>query len=252
MSVVRSRANGEKGVTVESLAFEECVEVLERGLVEWCSPTMAGVKPSNMFNVGRFHQRGTLPCGRPFMLVFPHRLLCDAVEAIVPRLAEAGVRVCAMAERHGSSSVFAYRPDLLSAFIQHDPEATMLEMEGYDVSDVAGCVERVRRRILDFDACPRDAEGFDRYPHEIGFLLGYPLEDVLGFVRNRQAVLLRGHWNVYSDVVRARRIFGLYDACTAANRGRLLAGEPFEGLATVKPLPLSALWALYETTVRAY
>ena len=51
-------------------------------------------------------------------------------------------------------------------------------------------------------------------PHEIGLFLGYPLEDVRGFVRHKgKNYKLCGYWKVYGDVERAKRCFRRYDAC---------------------------------------
>jgi hypothetical protein len=54
----------------------------------------------------------------------------------------------------------------------------------------------------------------DTFPHEIGLFLGYPPEDVCGFVRHRgRNYKLCGYWKVYGDVEQARRCFRRYDAC---------------------------------------
>lgn len=52
------------------------------------------------------------------------------------------------------------------------------------------------------------------FPHEIGFFLGYPPEDVLGFMRYRGKHCKHcGLWKVYSDVPRAKAMFAEYHAC---------------------------------------
>ncbi|MDR1024803.1 MAG: DUF3793 family protein, partial [Treponema sp.] len=57
------------------------------------------------------------------------------------------------------------------------------------------------------------------FPHEIGFFLGYPAPDVLGFMRRRGAgCKLCGLWKVYDDVEKAAALFEEYAAC----RRRLL------------------------------
>jgi hypothetical protein len=57
---------------------------------------------------------------------------------------------------------------------------------------------------------------FDRgaFPHEVGLFLGYPLDDVRGFIDNRgSAYKLCGAWKVYGDVEKARNHFLKYDLC---------------------------------------
>ena len=39
------------------------------------------------------------------------------------------------------------------------------------------------------------------FPHEIGVFLGYPLDDVKGFIKNEgKKYLMIGYWKVYSDL----------------------------------------------------
>ena len=50
------------------------------------------------------------------------------------------------------------------------------------------------------------------FPHEIGLLLGYPPEDVIGFIENRgQNPLYIGYWKVYSNLEECRKVFAGYD-----------------------------------------
>ena len=47
------------------------------------------------------------------------------------------------------------------------------------------------------------------FPHEMGVLLGYPLEDVKGFINNRGRIFLyTGYWKVYSDLQQKMDLFG--------------------------------------------
>ncbi len=50
------------------------------------------------------------------------------------------------------------------------------------------------------------------FPHEIGLMLGYPAEDVIGFIENNgQNCLYIGYWKVYSKPAERRRIFDGYN-----------------------------------------
>ena len=52
-------------------------------------------------------------------------------------------------------------------------------------------------------------EGF---PHEMGLLLGYPVEDVEGFIEHKgKNYLYSGYWKVYEDVASKRKIFEAYE-----------------------------------------
>ena len=69
------------------------------------------------------------------------------------------------------------------------------------------------------------------FPHEIGLFLGYPLEDVKGFIQNKgQGYACCGLWKSYGDPRAARRYFDRCRACTAAYKRRYAAGVPLERL----------------------
>lgn len=74
----------------------------------------------------------------------------------------------------------------------------------------------------------RTSRGF---PHEVGLFLGYPPEDVLGFVcnraRNYKAV---GLWKVYGDTQRALSRFEACRKCTEESIDRFKSGVSIEQL----------------------
>lgn len=70
------------------------------------------------------------------------------------------------------------------------------------------------------------------FPHEIGAFLGYPLEDVEGFIENNgQNSLLTGYWKVYSDKERAQKLFRRYDEAREVAIHEVLEGKKFYEIA---------------------
>ena len=52
------------------------------------------------------------------------------------------------------------------------------------------------------------------FPHEIGLFLGYPLDDVIGFIRNEgRNCKYTGFWKVYCNEEEAARIFEKFRKC---------------------------------------
>lgn len=50
------------------------------------------------------------------------------------------------------------------------------------------------------------------FPHEMGLLLGYPVEDVKGFILHRgENYLYSGYWKVYDRVEQKKRLFRRYE-----------------------------------------
>lgn len=80
----------------------------------------------------------------------------------------------------------------------------------------------------------RIGQGGD-FPHEIGVFLGYPLEDVEGFIINKGGNFkLCGCWKVYGCEESARRTFANYEKCR-----RFLCGKLDEGADIYQALKIS-------------
>ena len=53
------------------------------------------------------------------------------------------------------------------------------------------------------------------FPHEIGYFLGYPCDDVYEFIAQRgENYKIFGAWKVYTNVEQALATFDAYRACT--------------------------------------
>ena len=68
-----------------------------------------------------------------------------------------------------------FRPGKLVRDLEQKDAAPILEEAGYEPGDCVGCIRRLIDRL--------HAGG--EFPHEIGLFLGYPPEDVRGFIDNR-------------------------------------------------------------------
>ncbi|MDR1639489.1 MAG: DUF3793 family protein [Clostridiales bacterium] len=99
--------------------------------------------------------------------------------------------------------VFAYDQSLLKEALCVAKDA--LDKEGYDsCSSLTSYLFRLRKRFL----MPGS------FPHEVGFFLGYPPEDVIGFIENKgKGFKLCGFWKVYGDVEKSTALFKEYSWC---------------------------------------
>ena len=69
------------------------------------------------------------------------------------------------------------------------------------------------------------------FPHEIGFVLGYPIEDVDGFMSNGgQGARTCGRWKVYGDVDEALRRFKELEREELRIKRLYSEGTPLRGL----------------------
>ena len=54
----------------------------------------------------------------------------------------------------------------------------------------------------------------DEFPHEIGLFLGYPYEDVIGFIKNKgKNYTYCGYWKTYGDPEISKKKFQQFQKC---------------------------------------
>ena len=172
---------------------------LERKLVHHCSPALAGLKPANMF----VYRKGIDTDANPGRSVAPEALdstkFAHKLGICRKKLEPCGVRIEVLA-----------RPYNLSA-----------------------CIAKLHRRICGTDLAAT-LSGSCAFPHEIGFFLGYPYDDVVGFIENKgENSLCSGCWKVYSRARDAQACFCCYKTCTAAYEDLFDEGVPIDCLASI-------------------
>ncbi|MBQ7128480.1 MAG: DUF3793 family protein, partial [Clostridia bacterium] len=70
-----------------------------------------------------------------------------------------------------------------------------------------------------------------QFPHEVGLFLGYPPEDVKGFIENNaKCSKCVGCWKVYGDEEKAKKCFENYKKCTRIYKELYLKGKTIERL----------------------
>ena len=91
-----------------------------------------------------------------------------------------------------------------------------LRTRSYHSHDAARCIRELRHRLKDST----------EFPHEIGLFLGYPIEDVVGFIRYAgKGCKLSGLWKVYGDAEAASRLFDRLSRVCRAVTSRVDKGE---------------------------
>ena len=96
-----------------------------------------------------------------------------------------------------------------------------LRAMGYGDTSPDGALAFLRQRLAE-SPC---------FPHEIGVFLGYPLSDVIAFMRDGgRGCRCSGCWKAYTNECEAMRIFQRYKACRAAYQTLFRAGWPLERL----------------------
>lgn len=161
----------------------------EELLVRHGAPTLAGLKTANLF---------TCPCN-------DQQKILSFVRQQNRHLQTKGLRLIPLRFSDQKVLIYLYRPSRLSADLSCVEAEQLLKSRGYDPSSCDRCVVQLIRRL-------RQNEDF---PHEIGLFLGYPAEDVRGFIENSaKGCKCVGCWKVYGDEAAAQKKFALYKKCT--------------------------------------
>lgn len=223
-------------------------EKFERKLIHHCTPTLAALKPANLFTCRIAHTTTAQPhhtsapaCSmddshpdtcRPTTSMTEEDL-SHALHVCRSKLEPCGVRIEVLARRTSGVLIYVYRPTQLTRAIQQENVQAFLADEGYDTSSLSACIKRLHERICGTDV-QSQITGRCSFPHEIGFFLGYPYEDVIGFIQNKgENFLCCGCWKVYTQERDAQACFCRYKNCTTVYKCLFDEGIPLEQLANV-------------------
>jgi len=178
---------------------------LDACLVRQCAPTLAGIKTGSLFclNIDR------------------ELLICEIVAHWNRMLNAKNVFVKVVGEKRGLTYIYVYRPNLLNEVLLECAHQSFLKGYGYRKFDVDAVFLRLRERF--------SLEAI--FPHEVGILLDYPLEDVREFIANGGKNSKKvGIWKVYNDVSNSVQIFDVYRRCQKEMVARFREGASVESL----------------------
>ncbi|MCR5737486.1 MAG: DUF3793 family protein [Eubacterium sp.] len=102
--------------------------------------------------------------------------------------------------------VYLYRREYLKSYLFNEQVLSFIAGYGYCQMTLEEMLDLLMTRITKY------RQGKAEFPHEIGIFLGYPLEDVLGFLENRgENFSYVGYWKVYCNVQEKIKIFDHFD-----------------------------------------
>lgn len=181
---------------------------LEQNVVQCGAPVLAGIKPACLFTVN----------------ISQYPYLDRDIKVLNGALAEKGLCVHSLCRCEGRLLLFVYRRAMLEQSLSGADVGLYLEEQGYRSADG---LDVMLGRL--FSRLPHCAS----FPHEVGLFLGYPLVDVVGFVKHGgRDCKLCGYWKVYGDARTAQRLFDAYDRCKEELIGLYKQGVSFTQLCT--------------------
>lgn len=168
---------------VFSLVEKMNLEDLETQMALQCAPLIMGIKMSNL-------------------LIVQNQ---NAVH-VTALLKETAISCEILYQTKRKTTFLLYREEEVFEYLNVQKIKTAMHRFGYEEICLPTILNELSMR---YHAYMNRREEF---PHELGLLLGYPLEDVLGFIENRgQNYLYTGYWKVYANVEEAIALFTRFE-----------------------------------------
>lgn len=178
---------------------------MQKYLVEHCAPTLAGLKTASLFNLS-FSTREELDQ----KVLMANQMLNDK-----------GLHCEVLRLRQTSALIYVYRHQQLEMDLSRLESQQLLLKVGYSSVVLRPCLELLKERL-----CYQET-----FPHEIGLFLGYPVEDVVGFIRHQgKNSKHTGYWKVYGDVVESIKLFTKFKKCKHIYKQRFGSGVSIQQL----------------------
>lgn len=179
--------------------------MLEKYLIAYCSPTLASLKPGSLFNFRCPEDTDLEGCISSWNELFRLR----------------GISLHVLRRTESTALIYVCRDSAINDILSDPCVRSFLNEFGYDTC--YGC-DGCSASCCSFENCLRhlqtritvtDQDGRPSFPHEIGIFLGYPLDDVSGFIKNKgRNCKLIGPWKVYGDAVSAQKAFAKFEKCS--------------------------------------
>ncbi|OOB80542.1 MAG: hypothetical protein BEN19_04405 [Epulopiscium sp. Nuni2H_MBin003] len=166
--------------------------MLTEFVIRFCSPTLAGLKVSNLFS-----------CKYTDIMDIENE-----VERLNKLLNIKGIFFRILRTRDNIALIYVYRKSKLRDTLNCKHVRGFLETYGYEKFQINDCISLLQEHLVNED-----------FPHEIGIFLGYPLSDVIAFIENKgKHSKHTGCWKVYTNEEEAKKIFARFDKCTEVYR----------------------------------
>ena len=174
-------------------------------IITYCAPTLVGIKTANIFNE-RYETEDEL---KKSISHFNHSFK------------DYGLRMTSLGEKNNRALIYVYREQALIRDFKNQLSQELLKQYGYDSKDIKNSLHTLTKRIGNSSS----------FPHEIGLFLGYPPEDVKGFIDNKaRNYKFIGYWKVYGDLDKALKSFHSYDHAQKILLDRLKNGYTLKQL----------------------
>ncbi|WP_022748544.1 DUF3793 family protein [Lachnobacterium bovis] len=170
---------------------------LELQIIVQCTPVLIRCKTSNMLSVDEKYE-------------YSVKRICKKMF----------LKTVELVRLNGKIIFFVYDAEKLESYVSKKECRFVLHKLGYKIEDLESDLLEFRNR---YNLYLNSRKSF---PHEMGIFLGYPIEDVVGFIKNDgRNSLITGYWKVYKDADSKKRLFELFDNVQLKILKRFAKGE---------------------------
>lgn len=144
-------------------------------------------------------------------------------------LAAYGIDLSLVWVRGSRMMLLVWRPALVEAVLEDPDKRQLFGDAGCAAEDASSLMRSVRQKLAAYfcstcaEACGGSCRRRASFPHEMGLLFGYPLEDVRGFMLKKTPTC-RGPWLAFGDIEESRQRFRRRKAAEGECIGRYRAG----------------------------
>lgn len=157
---------------------------IELQLVLQCAPLFSGLKISNLFIIDEK----------------------ENFENFVPIFNGSEISVYYLVHIGNRKIFLLYKKDLLNQYLMRQDVNRVMENIGYGTKKINESLNIFLKRYQYY------LENRNHFPHEMGLFLGYPVEDVEGFIYNQgKNYLCTGYWKVYKNLQEKKLLFQKFD-----------------------------------------
>lgn len=146
-------------------------------------------------------------------------ILCDAT---IRLFREKGFELKEMGKCNHNTRILIFNRKALEEDVYTKERFQFLTNYGYSIMPLDSMLEELSIR-LNNNEIP--------FPHEIGIFLGYPLDDIKGFIKNNaKNYSFSGYWKVYSNQEKTRLVFDNYRKKRQENINKYIKGVAFSDI----------------------
>ncbi|MDO5294250.1 MAG: DUF3793 family protein [bacterium] len=148
-----------------------------------CAPLITGIKISNLLIVQN-----------------------NNVDQVKKILKDSNISYYVLLIREKKTTLLLYKSSQLLKYLSDRRVKGLLMRLGYQDMEITQMFELFKTRYAAY------MDGSKSFPHEMGLFLGYPVEDVEGFIENEgRNYLYTGYWKVYENLSKKVKLFKQFE-----------------------------------------